>query len=211
MRIFTLATAFGLVISSTMVNAQFSHLRIERVEHQNRVIGTTWRVYAVMQQEGDIIDAVYGDEKHPMQISSSAPFYQHKSGSSLASKVMRIELDRDPLLRFDSWFTIGAEDNYMNSVMVWVDTSIDEFDQFDSTGTAFYTRNNAWFVTPDKRQAMAPASKEILLMQLTSTGKIDGVINLHGRTRGVTDAAGVIRISQIQETGLRFTCDPEAR
>ena len=42
---------------------------------------------------------------------------------------------------------------------------------------------------------------------------IDGVINLHGRTRGVTDAAGNVvgGNAQIQETGLRFICDPEAR
>jgi glycerate-2-kinase len=68
-------------------------------------------------------------------------------------------------------------------------------------------------VTPDKRQAMAPENKEILLMQLTSTGKIEGVINLHGRTRGITDAAGamVSGNAQIQETGLRFTCDPSQR
>jgi threonyl-tRNA synthetase len=48
---------------------------------------------------------------------------------------------------------------------------------------------------------------------MTSTGKIEGVINLHGRTRGITDAAGamVSGNAQIQETGLRFTCDPSQR
>jgi hypothetical protein len=208
MRIFTAATALGFVLASTTGNAQFSQLRIERVEHQNRVIGTTWRVYAVMQQEGDILDAVYGDKNHPLQISSTAPFYQHGKGGALASQVMRMDLEKDPTLRFDSWFTIGAEDNYMNSVTPFIVV----FDEFEK-GNTFFTQDGAWFVTPDKRQAMAPASKEILLMQLTSTGKIDGVINLHGRTRGVTDAAGNVvgGNAQIQETGLRFICDPEAR
>jgi hypothetical protein len=208
MRIFTAATALGFVLASTTANAQFSQLRIERVEHQNRVIGTTWRVYAVMQQEGDILDAVYGDKNHPLQISSTAPFYQHGKGGALASQVMRMDLEKDPTLRFDSWFTIGAEDNYMNSVTPFIVV----FDEFEK-GNTFFTQDGAWFVTPDKRQAMAPASKEILLMQLTSTGKIDGVINLHGRTRGVTDAAGNVvgGNAQIQETGLRFICDPEAR
>ena len=208
MRIFTAATALGFVLASTTGNAQFSQLRIERVEHQNRVIGTTWRVYAVMQQEGDILDAVYGDKNHPLQISSTAPFYQHGKGGALASQVMRMDLEKDPTLRFDSWFTIGAEDNYMNSVTPFIVV----FDEFEK-GNTFFTQDGAWFVTPDKRQAMAPASKEILLMQLTSTGKIDGVINLPGRTRGVTDAAGNVvgGNAQIQETGLRFICDPEAR
>jgi hypothetical protein len=96
----------------------------------------------------------------------------------------------------------------MNSVTPFIVV----FDEFEK-GNTFFTQDGAWFVTPDKRQAMAPASKEILLMQLTSTGKIDGVINLHGRTRGVTDAAGNVvgGNAQIQETGLRFICDPEAR
>jgi len=40
-------------------------------------------------------------------------------------------------------------------------------------------------VTPDKRQSMAGSSKRILLMQLTTEGKINGLINLHGRTKAV--------------------------
>jgi hypothetical protein len=32
---------------------------------------------------------------------------------------------------------------------------------------------------------MAGASKRILLMQLTTEGKINGLINLHGRTKAV--------------------------
>jgi hypothetical protein len=96
----------------------------------------------------------------------------------------------------------------MNSVTPF----IVEFGEFEK-GNTFFTQDGAWFVTPDKRQAMAPENKEILLMQLTSTGKIDGVINLHGRTRGITDATGNVvgGNAQIQETGLRFTCDPAAR
>jgi hypothetical protein len=188
--------------------AQFSQLRVERVNNQNRVVGTTWRVYAVMQQEGDILDAVYGDKAHPMEITSTAPFFQHPKGGALASEVMRMDVDKDPTLRFDSWFTIGADDNYMNSVTPF----IVEFGEFEK-GNAFRTEDGAWFVTPGKRQAMAPENKEILLMQLTSTGKIEGVINLHGRTRGIADATGVMVAgnAQIQETGLRFTCDPSQR
>jgi hypothetical protein len=208
MKIFASAVCAGALLVSGSSQAQFSQLRVERVNNQNRVVGTTWRVYAVMQQEGDILDAVYGDKNHPMEISSTAPFYQHPKGGALASQVMRMDIDKDPTLRFDSWFTIGADDNYMNSVTPF----IVEFGEFEN-GNTFITQDGAWFVTPDKRQAMAPENKEILLMQLTSLGKIDGVINLHGRTRGVTDAAGNVvgGNAQIQETGLRFTCDPAAR
>lgn len=208
MKLSTSVACACALLTTGSVAAQFSQLRVERVNNQNRVVGTTWRVYAVMQQEGDILDAVYGDKAHPMEISSTAPFYQHPKGGALASEVMRMDIDKDPTLRFDSWFTIGADDNYMNSVTPFIVV----FDDFEG-GKTFRTEDGAWFVTPDKRQAMAPENKEILLMQLTSTGKIEGVINLHGRTRAITDAAGAVVSgnAQIQETGLRFTCDPAQR
>ena len=198
----------ALLLTSGAASAQFSQLRVERINNQGRVDGTTWRIYAVMQEEGDILDAVFGDKNHPMEIVSTAPFYQHPKGGALASQVMRMDLDKDPTLRYDSWFTIGAEDNYMNSVTPFIVV----FDEFER-GNAFRTEDGAWFVTPDKRQAMATEKKEILLMQLTSTGRIDGVINLHGRTRGQMDASGTVISgnAQIQETGLRFTCDPAQR
>lgn len=208
MKLSTSVACACAMLTAGSAAAQFSQLRVERVNNQNRVVGTTWRVYAVMQQEGDILDAVYGDKAHPMEITSTAPFFQHPKGGALASEVMRMDVDKDPTLRFDSWFTIGADDNYMNSVTPF----IVEFGEFEK-GNAFRTEDGAWFVTPDKRQAMAPENKEILLMQLTSTGKIEGVINLHGRTRGIADATGVMVAgnAQIQETGLRFTCDPSQR
>ena len=42
----------------------------------------------------------------------------------------------------------------------------------------------------DKRQAAAGPSKRILLMQLTTQGEVNGLINLHGRTKAVTDSEG---------------------
>ena len=60
-----------------------------------------------------------------------------------------------------------------------------EFGEFETSGGKLETSNGAWFVTPDKRQSMAGASKRILLMQLTTEGEINGLINLHGRTKAV--------------------------
>lgn len=39
-----------------------------------------------------------------------------------------MDLDKDPTLRYDSWFTIGAEDNYMNSVTPFI-VVFDEFER----------------------------------------------------------------------------------
>jgi len=63
-------------------------------------------------------------------------------------------------------------------------------------------------VTPDKRQALAPADKRILLGQFTTSGKVSGVLNIHGRTKAILDMEGnVVDGAQlIQAENVRFTC-----
>ena len=87
-----------------------------------------------------------------------------------------------------------------------------DFESFNAGGE-LATSDGAWFVTPDKRQAAAPPSKRILLMQLTSKGEISGLINLHGRTKAVTDSEGNVVGGQeaIQSEGLRFECKAPKR
>jgi hypothetical protein len=50
-------------------------------------------------------------------------------------------------------------------------------------------------------------------MQLTSKGEITGLINLHGRTKAVTDSDGNVVGGQevIQSEGLRFVCKAPKR
>ena len=103
----------------------------------------------------------------------------------LSADIQRYDTTTDPTLLYDSWVTIGAEDNYMNAVSGF----IMDFESFNAGGE-LATNDGAWFVTPDKRQAAAPPSKRILLMQLTTAGEVEGVLNVHGRTRPVTDADG---------------------
>ena len=110
----------------------------------------------------------------------------------------------NPELAFDSWVTIGSEDNYMNALSGF----IMEFGSFETEGGEISTDNGAWFVTPDKRQSMAPESKRILLIQLTTEGKVDGLINLHGRTKAVyKNEIQVGGGDQIKEEGLRFIAE----
>ena len=87
-----------------------------------------------------------------------------------------------------------------------------DFESFNAGGE-LATNDGAWFVTPDKRQAAAPPSKRILLMQLTTEGEVEGVLNVHGRTRPVTDADGNVVGGQevIQNEGLTFVCKKPKR
>lgn len=186
--------------------AQFVRLEVEEVPNNGIVPGKTYRVYAKMQNPGDIIDAVFAEEKNPIEIKSTAKFYQHPKGGALSNEVQRFDIQNDPKLTFDSFFTIGLTDNYNNYVTPFLMDSVQTkaFEQ----GNAYVSFNSAWFVTPDKRQTQAGKDGRVLLMQLTTTGVVTGRLNLHGREKEVIDENGDVVDGGfiIEQRGLTFTC-----
>ena len=200
-----LLTFVLLLGTTTYVSAQFVRLEVDYIDNMGKVPGDTYRVYAVMENEGDILDAVYGEASAPLKVSSTKPFYQHPKGGALSADIQRYDTTLDETLLYDSWVTIGAEDNYMNAVSGFImEDGLALFDQ----GNELVTNDGAWFVTPDKRQAAAGPSKRILLMQLTTSGDVEGLINLHGRTKTVMDSEGnpLGAPEAIKNEGLTFVC-----
>lgn len=167
-----------LMASLGSAEAQFKSLLVEEIDNKGAVPGRTYRIYAQMEAEGDVIDAVFGDGQDYLEVSSTAPFYQHERGGNSANELQRSDVQTIDGLKYDSWVTIGYEDNYMNALTAFL-MDFTEFEQ----GGKLYTNNGAWFVTPDMRQAAAGPDGKLLLMQLTTEGEVRGVINLHGRTR----------------------------
>ena len=200
-RIIILFTTFFISLLVEPLSAQFVRLDVEEVDNKGVVPGKTFRVYAVFENEGDNLDSVYGEDQALLSITSTKPFYQHPKGGALSTDILRNDISVNPELAYDSWVTIGVEDNYVNHLLSF----ILEFDEFETKGGKLETLNGAWFVTPDKRQSMAGPSKRILLMQLTTEGRIDGLINLHGRTKAIIeDEVQVGGGVQIKAEGLRF-------
>jgi hypothetical protein len=169
--LFSLAAAWG-------TQAQFKGLVVEEVDNQGLVPGKTYRIYAQMVAEGDVVDAIFGDGEDYLEVKSTAPFYQHERGANSANELQRSDVQSIEALQYDSWVTIGYEDNYMNALTAF----LMDFSEFENGGK-LYTNNGAWFVTPDMRQAAVGPDGKLLLMQLTTEGDISGRINLHGRTR----------------------------
>lgn len=199
-------SAVALLLVPAFSWGQFSHIEVDEVENGGLVAGRTYRVYAVMESEGDVIDAIFGEAGKPLEISSTSGFYQHPKGAGMAAEVQRYDVENDATLAFDSWVTIGLEDNYMNSLTAFPpDTKF--FEEFEKGG-ALTTDNGAWFVLPDKRQAFAPADKRILIAQFTTTGRVTGLINIHGRTKAILDAEGNVESGAqlIQAEAVSFTC-----
>ena len=200
-----LLTFVLLLGTTTYASAQFVRLEVDYIDNMGKVPGETYRVYAVMENEGDILDAVYGEASAPLKVSSTKPFYQHPKGGALSADIQRYDTTLDETLLYDSWVTIGAEDNYMNAVSGFImEDALAVFDQ----GNELVTNDGAWFVTPDKRQAAAGPSKRILLMQLTTIGDVEGLINLHGRTKTVMDSDGnpLGAPEAIKNEGLTVVC-----
>lgn len=189
------------------MSAQFVKIQVEKVPNSGTVPGTTYRVYAVMTNEGDIIDAVFAEQKNPLTIKCDAPIYQHPKGGLMSSNIQRMDLANDPKLKYDSWFTIGFEDNYNNTLTPFFQKDSLEIKKFE-LGKSITLTDFAFFVLPDSRQARADASKRILLMQITTTGTVEGVINLHGRQAPKKDAQGkpLPGIELIEVRGVAFKC-----
>ena len=194
-------------MASTAV-AQFSHLEVDYIDNGGVVPGDTYRVYAVMENEGDILDAIYGEKSAPMKITSTAPFFQHLKGGALSADIQRYDTTKDPTLLYDSWVTIGAEDNYMNAVSGF----IMNFESFNAGGE-LATNDGAWFCDPGQASSCRTSFKAHLLMQLTTAGEVE-VLNVHGRRRSLwTDADGNVVGGQevIQSEGLTFVCKKPKR
>ena len=80
----------GLTLAVTATSsAQLVRLEVDYIDNMGKVPGDTYRVYAVMENEGDILDAVYGEASAPMKITSTKPFYQHPKGGALSADVQR--------------------------------------------------------------------------------------------------------------------------
>lgn len=160
-------------------NAQFNKIVVEEVENEGKVPGKTYRIYAELMNEGDQLYIVYGDSLHPLKIESTKPFYQAKKGAAYSKLIQRNDIAKSDSLKYDSWLTIGAIDNYDNN------TGNINFDPsaFETEGKGLEChKDGGWFCYPTDKQAYCGPSKRILLMQLTTKGVITGSICLMGKT-----------------------------
>ena len=69
-KLLTLGLAMCTVVAAS---AQVVRIDVDYIDNMGKVPGDTY-VYAVMQNEGDILDAVYGEASAPLKVTSTAPF-----------------------------------------------------------------------------------------------------------------------------------------
>ena len=217
-----------ILLSFVPVSAQFESIEgievdLMKSHTEGELSGyNTYRVYAVMKNEGDAIMAVFGTEDMPLLVTTDGEFYQHGRGGITSRDIYRHDLidlsEVHPLLAYDSWVTIGYEDHYENAIQA---ISINnDFEKTLNISDTLYTNNGFWFVFPEAeyqakdapapKQCTSGPSKRILLMQLTTNGNLEGLVNVQGYTRlfdlYIEEDDSYERIkNNIQSTGLRFS------
>ncbi len=170
---------FGLsMLAGLSASSQLHELIVEEVENGGSVPGRTFRLYAVLESEKDQLHMVYGDAQHPLEISSSKPFYQSPQGGASSSDINRKLASENPSVRYDSWLTIGALDNYDNNTTLFLINT----EPFEKKGEAIKTTDGAWFCVPGKEQTFPDEQRRVLIGQFTTTGIIQGRISVMGKT-----------------------------
>lgn len=170
-----LITLFALFSTWSGI-AQIKHVQVEEVENSGAVPGRTYRFYFVMENDSNQVNMVFGDEQHPLEIKSTKPFYQSEYAGPLSSDSNRKLAKEKKEVRYDSWLTIGATDNYENGVTNF----LLDFTAFEEKGESLRTTNGAWFCTPGSGQTK-PIKGRVLFMQLTTQGVVSGSVSVMGR------------------------------
>jgi hypothetical protein len=172
-----LLSCFFMAISCC-ANSQLQRLLVQPID--TSVYGVTYRVYAEVKSAGDQIMVVFGDNENPLRITSTEPFFQSEAGGALSTQVRKNQLETAPDLTYDSWLTIGREDNYNNQTK-----SLGlRLTAFEEKGESIEVNDGAWYCLPTDKQSFADDSKKILLMQLTTKGEVSGTLSLFGRSAG---------------------------
>ncbi len=158
-------------------------LEIETVaEHSDGELAgmSTYRLYAVLPQEGDVLSSISGEGSFSTQIRTTTSFYQHELGSHLPNSLYPAVFGQFPELEFDSYVTIGlsqapdlsaGENNVREAGTDWVAN-------FDAGGDIILNGQfgGAWFALAGDQNAEAGEDRRVLVAQLTTDGVINGQV-----------------------------------
>ena len=208
--------SFGRLAASTLVvllsfgaNAQFTGLTYEEVATTS--LGTTYRVYANFGSPTDIIQAVYGESPNGIAVTSTAGFYQDPLGGFLPVGINPLLYGSFPNLAYDSWLTIGQEDNSAGDPITdvggaaWTSAKL-----IFETGGDFVVNDGVGgsvYALPSQAQAVPDADGKVLIAQLTTSGAWDMQCNIQwrdGELNVYNELALSIGYEQLDFDGLSF-------
>ena len=87
---------------------------------------TTYRLYLYTPNEGDFVVSCSGDDENPLYLASTSEpaWFQHEvATTAFATDVNPAFFASFPEFAFDSWLTIGAEDNTAAADVIRLDSN----------------------------------------------------------------------------------------
>ena len=149
----------------------------------------TYRVYANFMDPDAQLVAVYGLQDTALSITSTGTFYQDALGGPLATSIIPLLFSTFPDLEYDSWVTIGADDNTGSVDFIGAD-----FVPFEAGGDIIIDDNvgGTWYILPDLEPTAFPdADGQVLIGQFTTDGIVDLTVNLQYRASDGTNKQAV--------------------
>ncbi|MEY3398150.1 MAG: hypothetical protein RL220_744 [Bacteroidota bacterium] len=144
----------------------------------------TWRLYVYTPDSNYRVTAVFGSNEHPLEINSSKPFWQHQMGDAVASQVNARMAAEVRGLVYDSWVTVGMENNKSKGNLYFLESPQQPWTVEFEDGRNMEISDSiggSWFALPDQPNTQARGSR-VLIGQFTTAGKISGRINCQIRT-----------------------------
>ena len=182
----TLAAIVGSLATATLASADFHGISIDETL---TAYGTTFSVY-VDVDEGDQVDAIFGDSVDTLTIGSDNGFYQNQFGSHKAPSSSLFGFF--PSLQYDSFVTIGLSTDAGNAMLdIGVDWSVFEGNIVAGShydGQNIETNNGSWFATPDDAQVFETDGRVLIGQFTTEFGDhVFGEINIQGKNADLTN------------------------
>ena len=162
------------------VPGSFTELTYELVGYNTVGTMETYRVYANFTDPTDQLVAIFGYDEFPLQANVTTSFYQDDLGGATPALINPALFDAFPALQYDSWITVGGEDNSAEISQVGID-----FASFEAGGNLAIenTAGGSVFIYPGAEPTAFPDELgRVLIGQFTTDGEVDLLINLQYRT-----------------------------
>lgn len=142
----------------------------------------TYRLYAVLANPDDFLTEVTGTADYPLEITTTTSFFHEPFGATLGSNINPNFYQFSDALIYDSWVTIGMEENTDPGVPV---NNVGDawFNSFVAGGNIIIDDifGGSWFILPNPgnqpANGLPDANGRVLIGQFTTDGDIVGFIN----------------------------------
>ena len=173
--------------SCAYLPASFEGLTAEAYQLNSTESGVhTFRVYAQFSNPGDQLISVFGTAASPISVSTTTAFYQDPMGSETNGNMNPLLFNDFPSLEWDSFITLGAEDNSSSSLNT-IGLNDGAFEA-GGTLTSDPTAGGSWFVFPNSEPLAFPdADGRVLIGQFTTDGTVTLNCNIQYRASDGTN------------------------